>query len=258
VTNTYSCSQLSNNIDIIVNPLPTGTITASDTNVFCQGDSVILTVNTDIANHYSWYKDGTQISGNDDSPLTVTSSGNYNSIITDNATCSTYTSMINVTVNPVPPKPTITVNSDILFSSSFNGNQWYLEGNIIPGANQRPYTPTVTGNYTVQVTSPEGCLSPMSDPYYITVGINEIGNDLYINVYPNPSNGTISIASSFENVNELYVEMFDALGQSVLTTYLNGNINNKAINISKLADGIYFVKLTYNDKSIMRKIMLQK
>ena len=258
VTNNYSCSQLSNTIHINVNSLPTATVSASDTTVFCQGDSIVLTVNTSTTNEYEWYNNGILMSGNGNNPLTVTNSGNYNALITNNASCTSYTSMIGVTVNPTPAKPTITVNGGILFSSSFDGNQWYQEGNLIQGATQRPYTPTVTGNYAVQVTSPEGCLSPMSDSYYITVGINEIDNDLYINVYPNPNNGILYINTALGNVNEMNVELFDALGQSVYTKYFKGGINQKSIDISNFKDGVYFIKLTYDNKEVMGKIMLMK
>jgi len=258
VTNNFSCSQLSNSININVFPLPTGNITASDTTVFCQGDSVVLTLNTTASNIYDWNKDGLLITGSNNIPLTVNTSGNYNALITDNNGCTTYTSMVGVTVNPTPSKPIITVSGGTLLSSSLVGNQWYQEGNLIQNATHRPYTPTVTGNYSVQVTSPEGCQSPMSDTYYITVGINEIDNNLFVNVYPNPNNGTLYLSALLENVNEMYIELFDALGKSVYTNYLKGDINNRSIDISHLSEGLYFIKLTYNNKNEMGKIMLMK
>jgi len=258
VTNSNMCSQISNSINIIANPLPIGTISASDTTAFCDGDSIILSVSTSSANDYSWFKDGVLITGNDNNPLTVNTSGNYVALILDSAGCSSNSPTVGVTVNPIPPTPTITVNNGILFSSALNGNQWYLEGNIIAGAVQRPYTPTVTGNYSVQVTSPEGCKSDMSIPYYITVGIDEISNELNISIYPNPNAGILNIAVSFDNITDVNVEITDALGQLVLNTNLNGNINSKRIDISHLTDGMYFVKLTYDTKSVMGKIVLQR
>jgi hypothetical protein len=66
-----------------------------------------------------------------------------------------------------PAQPTISLsdgsNGVLLTSSNDTGNQWYLEGAPISGATSNPYSPSASGNYTVQTVTPDGCKSVLSD-----------------------------------------------------------------------------------------------
>jgi hypothetical protein len=80
-----------------------------------------------------------------------------------------------VTINPNPPKPTISGTlafcaggSTTLQSSAPGGNQWYLGGNLISGQTGQTLMVSAAGSYTVQVTDPNSCVSPMSDPAVVT------------------------------------------------------------------------------------------
>lgn len=63
-----------------------------------------------------------------------------------------------------PPTPTITQIGDTLISSSSFGNEWYLTGMPIPGANDQNYTAASNGIYTVSVTAGE-CAAVTSAPF---------------------------------------------------------------------------------------------
>ena len=82
--NNNGCSASSLATNVIVNTLPTPIITPSSLTTFCQGDSVILTANT--ANSYLWSNSATTQS------ITVSTSGNYSVLVTDNNGCSAYSS----------------------------------------------------------------------------------------------------------------------------------------------------------------------
>src|SRR5205823_1566228 len=82
-----------------------------------------------------------------------------------------------VTINPIPPTPTITPGGPTTFcaggsvtltSSSASGNQWYLDGNPIGGATGNTYNATLSGGYTVVVTL-LGCTSATSSITTVTV-----------------------------------------------------------------------------------------
>lgn len=77
-------------------------------------------------------------------------------------------------------------------------------------------------------------------------------NNIGINVYPNPANSNISISlMSFELSN---FSLSNQLGQVIL----EGSISNqKNINVSDLAEGIYFIKV-FNDKQISTAKVLIK
>ena len=63
-------------------------------------------------------------------------------------------------------KPKIWKDGYYLVSNADKGNQWYMDGEIIPGAVHQKYLPLKTGLYSVVVTSDFGCESEASDPLY--------------------------------------------------------------------------------------------
>lgn len=81
---------------------------------------------------------------------------------------------LGLVINPqpdVPSQPVISAagtgaicegTSLILNSSAANGNQWYRDGELIPGATQNTYVASIAGNYTVTETNSLGCTSMAS------------------------------------------------------------------------------------------------
>lgn len=61
-------------------------------------------------------------------------------------------------------KPEVTRNAEVLSSNFTSGNQWYLNGNPINGAENATQVLTQSGTYTVKVTLTGGCVVT-SDPY---------------------------------------------------------------------------------------------
>ncbi len=90
---------------------------------------------------------------------------------------TTVSSMDTVYVFEQPAAPTITASSDviscevseILLTSSYTaGNQWFQDSIPISGADDQIYVATQGGFYTVQYTSPDGCIA-FSEGVEITV-----------------------------------------------------------------------------------------
>lgn len=75
-------------------------------------------------------------------------------------------------------------------------------------------------------------------------GITEYNNELKLIIYPNPSNTTITINTI---VKYCSVKVLNTIGQTVITSG-----NNKAINVSSLENGIYFIQL-FDEKNKMLK-----
>ena len=78
---------------------------------------------------------------------------------------------------------------------------------------------------------------------------NEIAG---LSIYPNPAKDGKVFITSDANDNK-QVLMFDLLGKQVL----KANVSSEAINVSTLASGAYFVKITENGKSATRKLLIQ-
>jgi gliding motility-associated-like protein len=140
-------------------------ISASGTTTFCYGNNVVLT--SSAASGYSWSNTYTSQS------ITVNLSGTYNlSIIDANGCPSPLSNNVIVTVNPLPPSPTITAagpttfcigSSVILQSSQPSGNSWST------GSTSDNISVSNSGSYSVTYTDANNCTSLASNPVMITV-----------------------------------------------------------------------------------------
>lgn len=140
-----------------------------------------------------------------------TSSGIYSQTLTNYLGCDSILN-IHATVNPKPPTPFILMSGDTLFSTAPSGNQWYLDGSMIPDANENFYIPQTNGYYAVS-TSVNQCPSDLS--FIVEVFTTSLNNwaQKELNVFPNPNLGqfTIKMANDFQGQWQLY----NNLGQLV-------------------------------------------
>jgi len=146
----------------------------------------------------------------------------------------------------------------LLTSSAPAGNQWYLNGSIIPGATGQTYTVTVNGSYTVIVTL-NGCSSAASDPVVITnVGINEINNKYGLTIFPNPNDGKFKISFNSKIKSNFKIEITDALGQQVYNETITEfkGVYSKEMNLVDFGKGIYTITLTNAKNETYNKIIV--
>lgn len=115
--------------------------------------------------------------------------------------------------------------------------QWYLNGNIISGANSNSYAFTIPGNYYLEI-SYMGCIS-ISDPFIIS----SVNNDLKeISIYPNPATSIINI-ESINNIDE--IRIFDIQSRVIFSEEINSK--NKRIDIENFSSGVYFIEIITNN-----------
>ncbi|MEX6690348.1 gliding motility-associated C-terminal domain-containing protein [Danxiaibacter flavus] len=173
VQDANQCISAASNAQMVtVNALPAKpTIVAAGPTSFCSGKSVVLTANSGIiAPSYIWSN------GDTNNSITVNTSGSYTVQVIDSNKCiSSSSDALQVKVNAVPPKPTITAmgatafcagDSVVLKASSLANAPNYVWSN---GQTGTILTVTTTGNYSVQVKDTSGCLSAPSDEQTITV-----------------------------------------------------------------------------------------
>ncbi|CAN5305121.1 hypothetical protein BH09BAC5_BH09BAC5_14220 [soil metagenome] len=163
------------------------------------------------------------------------------------------TSILFITVNPIPTTPTISQNGNILSSSASSGNQWYNSSGVIPGATNQNYTVTSIDTYYCIVTL-QGCSSDTSASVYVDptgISLNENGSS--IQLYPIPVTHSLTIENSNQH-SLATVQLFNAFGEEVY----NGELMNKQnIDMSSFANGIYLVRITENNSVTQRMILKQ-
>ncbi len=85
-----------------------------------------------------------------------------------------------------------------------------------------------------------------------SVGIAENKNNIDLNIFPNPSEGIFFVETYGVSTK---IKMYNSLGEKILETETQNKIK---LNENKLANGIYFFKITQGEKSYSRKLLVQK
>ncbi len=139
--------------------------------------------------------------------------------------------------------------SNSLISNAFGASyQWVnCDNNYAPilGDTNQIFTPTATGNYAVIVTK-NGCVDTSRCNFVVVVGLIENTFD-DINIYPNPTNGKVTIDLGSNNL-KVNLKVNDING---LLIQEKSNINTKqiALDLSNHSKGVYFITLQ-NETSI--------
>ena len=88
----------------------------------------------------------------------------------------------------------------------------------------------------------------------VSVLCQSLNNDLLVadqfNVYPNPAKDVLYISSNLNDINE--VQIYNSLGQEVYKSQYNTSIN-----VSHLEKGVYILKVSNQDSSFSRKIVIE-
>ncbi len=74
-----------------------------------------------------------------------------------------------------------------------------------------------------------------------------------LHVYPNPSNGNITLDGDF-NIENAQVKVYSLLGEMVA----NISLKNNAINLSTLPNGMYHIQLIDGNKVFQNKLIIAK
>ena len=175
----------SNSITIEVLSLPDAPLIGADgPTAFCAGGNVLLLVDGTVAGSLQWTLNGVDIPGAIDTELNASESGDYSAWLTDDQGCnSTPAEAITVTVNAIPATPEVQAAGATTFcaggsvSLSYDAGagasyQWSVDGEAIDGADGSTFLATEAGDYSLHVSSAEGCASDVSAA--ITVVVNEV------------------------------------------------------------------------------------
>ena len=165
-----------------------------------------------------------------------------------------------VTINPQPAQPVVSYTGNGVYSSSATtGNQWYLDGNIAPGATNQTFDASLYkgSTVTVIVTNADGCTSETSAD--AVVGLSEIKNTLNnVNVYPNPSNGLFDINFNAATSATYDVKVTNVIGQTLVnrTVNVSGNMNVN-MDITSFNQGLYFVIISSQGEENVYKLIVE-
>ena len=181
--------------------------------------------------------------------------------------------------------PNVDVNTFEMLGSSHNYNIEILPGNILkwkfnnimlpdsnsnePGSHgyiQYRIKHTVGNLPGTQIKNTAYIYFDFNEPVVTNTALNTIeyvtsisaqsnSNDGW-NVYPNPSTGALYIVNSNTIKEESQIQVLNSIGQTVFEETISSNYKN--IDLSKLNNGVYFVKITSDKNTTVKKIILRK
>lgn len=240
-------------VDLLTKIPPQPIINPTGNVAFCQGQNAQLSAPNGFSS-YLW--SNSAISQN----ITVSTGGNYTVRVTNSqGYISPWSVPKVVTVHPNPATPTISINGNILTSSSTTGNQWYFNGNIISGATQQNYTAQQNGNYYVVVTNANNCSAQSNSISITSVGISDLEKVGVLSIYPNPTTTLLNIQFS-DNQQDVQLEIYDISGRvhiekRVLTISQN---SIETLNLENLASGVYTLRVLTNENLATFRIIVTK
>jgi hypothetical protein len=220
--------------------VPAPAITMDPNAVVCPGKVVTLT--SSALNNNQWYKNDVKIDGATARTYQTNQAGDYTVTTSVNNVTSVQSPRAIVATGLAPAKPTITLSGGDLVSSVSQGNQWYENGVIIPGATDYKYKPTRNGNYSVVITAPGFLCTAESDKFSFTVtGIINIDDTHFVKLSPNPADGYVILNHNLAGSPVVHVQVLDISGR-VYRRY-NNLADGSELSTFGLAGGIYVVKI---------------
>jgi large repetitive protein len=218
VTDTLGCTAQSTATTVTVNQPPAASITANSNTTFCQGDSVILSANTESS--YLWSTDATIQS------ITVKQAGSYTVKVTDVNGCTALSGAQATSVNSLPIA-TVTPGGPATFCSgdsvtlAANNENSYLWSN---GVTTQNITVTQAGSYSVMVGDANNCSGTSAS---ITITVDTLPAAVIT-----ASGDTVFCAGSSVNLN---------VGDATLYQW-SDNATSQSIDVTQ--SGAYSVTLT--------------
>ena len=138
-----------------------------------------------------------------------------------------------MTINALPTPALVTAGTLLSTTTGYSAYNWLNAGAYIGGATAPTYTIIMPGLYSVRVTDANGCSGNSATVGYPVTSVQNV-NGTSIHIYPNPTNGLISIESA--NSTDVQVTSIDGRTLSVVS-------DAKQIDLGNYADGTYIVSV---------------
>ena len=230
-------------------PTP-GVITAptiSGATTFCAGSSTTLSV----TGNYLSYKWSNAVLNKS---TIVSAAATYRVTVSNG--CDTSTASVTVTSSPAP-NVAISQSGNTLSVPNVNNAvyRWLKDGAIVNNATGSSFTPTVSGNYAVDVTL--GNCRDTSNGILITISsIESVSGISYINVMPNPAKTHINIdLKAADRITDL--KIMDMYGKELKDIPINASVVKEKIQIEELPAGIYFIQIATTKGKVTHSFIKQ-
>ena len=253
-----TCTSARTPVTATINPVPIADA-GNDVNI-CYGAQTTLTATGGVSFIWSngWTFNQQNISPNVTTTYTVT---------VTNAEVCTATDAVTVTVLPellanAGVDQMIPNNSSTSLSGSTSGGTGSYSYHWEPAslldnpdiANPTTVSLSSTNQFILTITDLQGCIAFDTVIVALTTSADLNNISSYIKIYPNPSNGYITVENSKKT--EINVIVTDIIGKPIIKkTFYN---KNNELNLSPVSDGMYFITINNENKINTISIIISK
>lgn len=181
----------------------------------------------------------------------ITASGTYYDTLSNAVGCDSIITL-NLTVNNI--NQTVTQSGTSLTSNESGANYQWLKCptySIITGATSQTFNATGNGSYAVKINK-NNCIDTSNCITVTGVGIDDSNTLNDITISPNPTIGIIMVSTQLLPT-DAEINIINSLGQIMLTKEIIGTTS--ILDISKFANGIYYIELIANNKTYRKKLV---
>jgi PKD repeat protein len=233
-------------------------ISAGGSLTLCDGDT--LNLNSNFIGSQQWLRNNILLVGENSQNIAVISSGDYSVVVSNSFGCSDTSSSVTVNVNFLPPYPNFSVTGNVL-TALVIGNfqyQWILNDTLINSANGISYTALQSGDYRLQLADTNGCIRKSFPIYILVTGISQAHAEMNLQIIPNPSHVSFTLAVEIGNSASVSVQIKDMLGAIVASDFSKNSSREykKTFFVQDWARGIYFVEVKTPLFSQTKKIVV--
>lgn len=220
-------------------------VSVSDTLLCSPGDTVTLAVAGTLndATNWYWYSgscSGTLLETGDTIKVVPTAETSY--YVRGYGGCLQAAGCQEITVDFAVDKPLISLSDDMFTSSAPSGNQWFLNGNPLPGATGTTHQASEEGWYFVRVSDGD-CSNDSDSMRYETSSIAQNINDQQLRLYPIPVIDHLNVAlEAGVPLAHMRIRIFDNLGRMVFEQPLKNQ--RERLDLSSLEAGLYFAEIS--------------
>ncbi len=278
-TKTYTVTQIadatgcigSDSVSFVVAvvPQPPSVITPMGSTAGCMGDSVMLMANIGLNFTYQWMKDGSNIPGGTSYVLVAKEAGSYTVRVISPNGCSTISPPVNVIFHALPvvflgndtnlaPGAHITLDA----GPGFNSYNWSTGA-----TSQTLYVDTAghgLGIQTIWVAVLDNNYCTGRDTIRINFvhnpGIAEGYTDATVRIIPNPTDGKFKLHLAGFSPGTMNLQLYSHDSRLVYESsiVLKHPTERITVDPGKLSDGIYILKITGQQGTVSRRVVVSR
>ncbi|MGB1032347.1 MAG: T9SS type A sorting domain-containing protein, partial [Flavobacteriales bacterium] len=218
--------------------------------VACEGESFTSDYTQDYIESYSWeYDENLAENSTGSIDMEILESGIYPVLITlSNPLCTAEIETV-ATIATLPSNQ-LDFNNGELMAQEGVLYTWFLNGELIEGANDQSLMPAEPGEYTVVVTNMNGC-SQVSEVIVVAPSVNE-SDEIDFLMFPNPATNEVVLDLPNGTWN---IRILNSIGELLVDEQTVSN--TLKVDLSALSAGLYHVSINNKEVKLIKKLVIQ-